>query len=154
MPSHSLVSLTRAARGSSLLAVVPYCFKIELIRWDKVPKRPTDQPQHGGRVTAVYLNSDWVPFDTAEWRTRLNDPDLQAKMKTSGEMYLPINPNGTHASPQQDLRMRVHGFVSRFRANPTPTTQERFEQPKDGFARNNDTRANYACCETVDMKQW
>ena len=118
--------------------------EIELIRWDKVPERPQDQPQHAGRVTPVYLNGDWVPFDTAEWRTRLNDPDVQAKMKTSGEMYLPLNPNGTHAFPQQDRGMRVHGFVSRFRANPNPTASESFERPEDGFARNNDTRANYA----------
>ena len=65
-------------------------------------------------------------------------------MKTSGEMYLPLNPNGTHAFPQQDRRMRVHGFVSRLRANPNPTAQESFERPEDGFASNNDTRANYA----------
>ena len=118
--------------------------EIELIRWDKVPGRPGEQPQHAGRVTPVYLNGDWVSFDTAEWRTRLNDPDVQAKMKTSGEMYLPLNPNGTHAFPQQDRGMRVHAFVSRFRANPNPTAQESFERPEDSFARNNDTRANYA----------
>ena len=65
-------------------------------------------------------------------------------MKTSGEMYLPLNPNGSHVFPQQDRGMRVHGFVSRFRANPNPTASESFERPEDGFARNKDTRANYA----------
>ena len=40
--------------------------EIELIHWEKVPERPAEQPQHAERVTPVYLNGDWVPFDTTE----------------------------------------------------------------------------------------
>ena len=118
--------------------------EIELIRWDRVPERRGDQPQHAGRITSVYLNGYWVPFDAAEWRTRLNDADVRAQMKTTGEMYLPLNPNGIHAYPQQDRGVRVHGFVSRFRENPTSAEHADFERAEDGFAKNNDARANSA----------
>ena len=59
-------------------------------------------------------------------------------------MYLPLNLNGTPAYPQQDCGIRFHGFVSRFRENPTSAEHGDFERAEDGFARNNDARANYA----------
>ena len=110
----STIGLEKVCFGAEALAkqLGKLLDEIELIRWNKVPERLGDQPRHAGRVTPVYLNGDWVPFDTTEWRNRLNDPDVQAKMKTSGEMYLPLNPNGTHAFPQrQDSGMRVYDFV-------------------------------------------
>ena len=140
------IGLNRVCFGAEALAdqLGELLNEIELIRWDRVPERRGDQPQHAGRITPVYLNGDWVPFDAAEWRTRLNDADVRAQMKTTGEMYLHLNPNGTHAYPQQDRGVRVHGFVSRFRENPTSAEHADFERAEDGFARNNDARANYA----------
>ena len=91
-----------------------------------------------------------MPFDTAEWRTRLNDADVRAQMKTTRKMYLPLNPNGTHAFPQQDRGMRVHGFASRFRENRTSAEQADFERAEDGFARNNNVRATYTEVTLID----